>query len=59
MEPEDLGSIHGWALITLFFLFSPINAKLLHTSNMELYKWHKLHSLTFFNELSSKFVGVS
>ena len=25
---------------------------------MELYKWQKLHSLTFYIELSSKFVGV-
>ena len=29
-----------------FFPFPPCNAKSLHTSNMELYKWQKLHSLT-------------
>ena len=34
------GSIAGWALITIFFffLFSPCNAKMLHTSTMELNK---------------------
>ena len=42
------GSIRGWAHITFFlFLFSSCNAKLLHTRNMELYKWQKLHSLNF------------
>ena len=51
------GSIPGWALIH-FFISLPCNAKLHHTSNMELYKLQKLHSLTFYIELSSKCVGV-
>ena len=54
------GSFPGWALITIFFLafFALLFAKLLQTSNMELYKRQKLHSLFFYIELSSKFVGV-
>ena len=32
------GLIPGRTLITFFFLFSPCNAKLLHTRNVELYK---------------------
>ena len=40
------------------FLFLPCNAKLLHTSNIELYKWQTLHSLNLLINLSSKFVGV-
>ena len=32
------GLIPRWALITIVFLFSPCNAKLLHKGNMELYK---------------------
>ena len=45
-------------LLQIVLFFSPYNAKLLHTGNMELYKWQKLHSLTFYIELSSKFVRV-
>ena len=40
------------------FLFSPCNAKLLHTSNMEFIKWQKIHSVTFHIELSLKCLCV-
>ena len=55
LEPEDQGQFPAEHLL---FFFLACNAKLLHTSNMELYKRQQLHSLTFYIELSSKFVGV-
>ena len=61
MEPEDQGRILDGTYYKLFYflLFYRYNAKLLHTSNMELYKLQQKHSLMFYTELSSKSgVGV-
>ena len=57
-EPENQGLFPGGHLLQLFFLFlfSSCNAELLHTSYIELYKRQKLHSLTIYIELPSKFV---
>ena len=55
MEPEDRGRFLGGHLLHFFFFFSLVKQ---HTSNMELYKLQTVHSLTFYIELSSKFVGV-
>ena len=56
------GSIPGWAPIKhcLFFLlpFQLYNNELLPTSNINWYKWQKVHSITFYIELSSKYVGA-
>ena len=41
-----------------FFLFSPCNVKLLHTSNMESNKRKEIHYSTFYIESSSNCVGV-
>ena len=38
LEPEDWVGTYYKLFFFFRFLFSPCNAKLLHTSNMELYK---------------------
>ena len=57
LDPEDQGRFPSGHFYKML-LISPFNAKLLQSSNMELYKRQKLLSLTFYIELFSKYVGV-
>ena len=59
LEPVDQGRFLGGHLlyIIVFFFSQLYNNELLPKSNMNWYKWQKVHSITFYIELSSKYVG--
>ena len=55
LEPVDMSQFLGEHLlyiISSFFFFSII------ISNINLYKWQKVHYITFYMELSSEYVNV-